>query len=219
MERLEAALEWAQSIDPREIAEDIQEIGFECTRCGRCCRGTDEDPHTATVFPDEVREIQQETGESWEASARPMPFGVRTGQGETFEWALQTKESGNCTFLETDGAHTRCTIYRTRPLLCRTYPFSLALPGTGIPESAAVEAAGRVRASECPGLGAEMSHERAAAIAETLQERAIREIREAIAVREHYTPLPDTDGVVVHDSEGPKRPDGRPIDTSPGDNY
>ncbi|MDZ7849297.1 MAG: YkgJ family cysteine cluster protein [Halodesulfurarchaeum sp.] len=219
MDRLEAALTWARSINPEAIAADLQEIGFECTRCGQCCRGTEDEPHTATVFPDEIREIHEATDHSWDEIARPMPFGLDEDGGETFEWALQTDADRQCTFLETVDGHTSCSIYDSRPLLCRTYPFSLALPGTGIAESAAVESAGRVRASECPGLGAEMSQERALALANTLRERAIREIQETIALREHYAPQAEADSIVVHDSEGPKRPDGRPFDESPGNNY
>ncbi|MFB6085369.1 MAG: YkgJ family cysteine cluster protein [Halodesulfurarchaeum sp.] len=217
MDRLEAALEWARSIDPESIATNVREIGFECTRCGQCCRGTADDPHTATVFPEEIREIRESTGRSWEEIARPMPFGVHGDRGETFEWALQTDSDRNCTFLETAEEHTGCSIYASRPLLCQTYPFSLALPGTGISESAAVRSAGRVRASACPGLGKETSHERARAIAETLKERAIREIRETIAVRDNYDPQVTADSIVVHDSEGAKWPDGRPIRRSAGD--
>jgi hypothetical protein len=217
MDRLEAALAWARHIEPAALVDSIREIGFECTRCGRCCTGTETDPHTATVFPDEIRAIRERTDQSWDGIARPMPFGVREDRGETFEWALQTDADGTCTFLQADASHTRCSVYDSRPLLCRTYPFSLALPGTGIAESAAVASAGRVRASECPGLGADISRERALAIAETLVERAEREIEETLALREHYRPQPDAAGVVVHDSEGPKRADGRPLGRSEGD--
>jgi hypothetical protein len=48
-------------------------------------------------------------------------------------------------------------------------------------------------------------------LAEALKERAIRELEEAIGVRDNYEPT-DVDGVVVHDSEGQKRPDGSPVE-------
>jgi hypothetical protein len=147
-----------------------------------------------------------------------MPFGIRDGGGETFEWALQTAENGDCVFLQEQGEGTRCSIYDARPLLCQTYPFRLELPGTGAPGDGAVAAEGRVRASECPGLGRPLSRERALAIAETLRDRAVRELRETIALRERYEPRPGKTGIVVHDSEGAKRADGRALDES-GDNY
>jgi molecular chaperone DnaK (HSP70) len=69
-----------------------------------------------------------------------------------------------------------------------------------------------VRAHECEGLGRDISREEAEELAAALKERAIREIEEAIAVRENYEPR-DIDGVVVHDSEGQKRPDGTKIES------
>ena len=217
MERLAAAQDWVRSIEVESVAAAVEEIGFECTRCGRCCSGTPDEPHTATVFPDEVRSLQERTGDAWEEIARPMPFGIQEGAGETFEWALQTTANGNCRFLN-DGERTRCTVYGDRPLLCQTYPFRLALPGTGGQESTAVERVGRVEASPCPGLGASIDERRAQAIAERLVERAVRELEETIALREQYQPRPDREGIVVHDSEGAKRPDGRAIDSSRRDN-
>jgi len=68
-----------------------------------------------------------------------------------------------------------------------------------------------VRAHECEGLGRDISREEAEALAAALKMRAIREIQEAIGVRDNYEPTA-VDGIVVHDSEGPKRMDGRPVD-------
>ena len=217
MDRLEASLDWARHVDIDEVADQVQEIGFECTRCGKCCQGSDSESHTATVFPAEIRQIEDASADSWSDIVRPMPFGIRDGAGETFEWALQIDDCGDCTFLETEGSQTRCRIYDERPLLCRTYPFSLGLPGTGESRANAVAVAGRVRASECPGLGADISRERSVAIANTLKERAIRELQETIALREQYEPHPASDRIVVHDSEGPKDPHGTPLGPSSGD--
>lgn len=217
MDRLEAALDWAQTFDIEQIADRVQKIGFECTRCGKCCQGTETESHTAIVFPEEVRAIRDRTEKSWPEIARPMPFGITDGVGETFEWALQTDDCGDCTFLKSEDTHTRCTIYGERPLLCRTYPFSLGLPGTGESVAGAVAVSGRVRASECPGLGAEINRERALAIADTLKERAVRELQETIALRDHYLPRPEVDGIVIHDSEGAKDQLGRPLGPTVGD--
>jgi Mn-dependent DtxR family transcriptional regulator len=68
-----------------------------------------------------------------------------------------------------------------------------------------------VRAHECEGLGRDISREDAEALASALKERAIRELEEAIGVRDNYEPIEREPGeVVVHDSEGPKTRDGRP---------
>jgi hypothetical protein len=224
MDSLESALERAEALDPDSLADSVQAIGFDCTRCGKCCSGQPGDPHTATIFPDEVRDLETATGEPWDAVARPIPFGLDEGRGETFEWALQTDECGDCRFLVQHGDGTACGAYRTRPLICQTYPFSVDLAAFGPDDESAagfagvdhqeavVERNGAVRAHECPGLGREIERERALELARVLRERTIRELEEAIAVREHYDPaVGDGEPVVVHDSEGAKRPDGTPI--------
>ena len=262
MESLETELERARDLDPDELADAIESIGFECTRCGACCKGAEPrfadgrvardskspsnrasggsreqtapsrdaeagDPHTATVFPDEVRDLQSATdydhrsGEAassspsdasreWRDVARPMPYGLDDdGAGETFEWALQNDACGDCTFYEeADDGTGACAVHEDRPLICRTYPFSVALGGTSQPMGEAVDNAGVVRAHECEGLGRDIDREHAEELAAALKERAIRELEEAIGVRDVYEPTDPGDGAVVHDSEGAKRPDG-----------
>jgi Fe-S-cluster containining protein len=222
METLETELERARALDTDELADAIESIGFECTRCGACCKGytTDDgsdEPHTATVFPDEIRDLDTATPAEyeWRDIARPMPYGlVEAGdgsvEGETFEWALQTDACGDCTFYEedTDGIGA-CSVHENRPFICQTYPFSVDLGGTSQPMGAAVDGEGMVRAHECEGLGRDISREHAEELAEALKTRVLREIEEAIGVRDNYAP-PEHDAgeVVVHDSEGAKRPDG-----------
>jgi Fe-S-cluster containining protein len=220
MESLEAELAEARELDTGALADAIESIGFECTRCGACCKGAEPDdgeaePHTATVFPDEVRDLQAATDYDWRDVARPMPYGLTEGasgpEGETLEWALATDDCGDCTFYaETDGVGA-CTVHEDRPLICRTYPFSVALGGTAQPMGEAVDREGMVRAHECEGLGRDIARNEAEELAAALKRRAIRELEEAIAVRDGYEPAdPDPGEVVVHDSEGAKRPDGQP---------
>ena len=239
MESLESELDRARDLAIDDLADAIESIGFECTRCGACCKGydpdsdgdgeenatddadaTDREPHTATVFPDEIRDLADATDYDWRDMARPMPYGLDGDDGdqsgETFEWALQTDACGDCTFYEEseDGTGS-CSVHDDRPLICQTYPFSVALGGTSQPMGEAVDGEGMVRAHECEGLGRDISREEAEELAAALKERAIREIEEAIAVRENYEPR-DVDGVVVHDSEGQKRPDGTNIGSDRG---
>ena len=237
METLEAELTRARSLDVADLADAIETIGFECTRCGACCKGYDDadgerEPHTATVFPDEVRELEDttdydqrsgdaasgsssETSLEWRDVARPMPYGLVEGddglEGETFEWALQTDACGDCTFYtEDEDGVGACQVHDDRPLICETYPFSVALGGTSQPMGEAVDEEGTVRAHECEGLGRDISRAAAEDLARALKERAVRELEEAIGVRDNYEPIEADGEVVVHDSEGAKRVDGTP---------
>ncbi len=223
MNSLSAELERARDLVVADLADAIESIGFECTRCGACCRGEAGDesetgePHTATVFPDEIRRLQAAKDEAdWRDVARPMPYGLDAGgHGETFEWALQTTDCGDCTFYtETDGTGA-CTVHPNRPLICQTYPFSIALGGTSQPMGEPVDQTGLVRAHECEGLGREIERAEAERLAQTLKKRAIRELEEAIAVRDEYEPVDSPDETtIVHDSEGAKQPDGTLFDES-----
>ena len=261
MESLEAELDRARDLDVADLADSIEEIGFECTRCGACCKaaenadcgseatgaddgdarggegkhgrepepeaepgtetgiGTEAGPeaHAATVFPDEVRQLQDATEYDWRDVARPMPYGLNAGpdgpEGETFEWALATDGCGDCTFYAEENGQGACTVHGDRPLICRTYPFSVTLAGTSQPMGGAVEQAGEVRAHECEGLGREISWADAEELARALKKRAIRELEEAIGVRENYEPANFQSGeIAVHDSEGAKRPDGTSLE-------
>jgi hypothetical protein len=230
VQSLEAELERARDLDTDDLADAIESIGFECTRCGACCKSAEpcsadsraaeprdaeaDDPHTATVFPDEVRQLEDATDYDWRDVARPMPYGLDADDqgdvtGETFEWALQTDACGDCVFYEeADDGTGACSVHGDRPLVCETYPFSVALGGTSQPMGEAVDEEGLVRAHECEGLGRDISRDRAEDLAAALKRRAVRELREAIAVRDEYEPANPDEGVVVHDSEGAKRPDG-----------
>jgi len=215
MESLEAELDRARDLEVDALADAVESIGFECTRCGACCTAHGDEPHTATVSPDEVRELTEATGGEWRDVARPVPFGLEDGpdgpEGETFEWALATDACGDCAFYEEADGVGACTVHEDRPLVCATYPFSLALGGTEQPLGDAVDAEGLVRAHECEGLGRDISRDDAEAMARALKERAVRDLEEAIALRERYEPAdPDPGEVVVHDAEGQKRPDGTP---------
>jgi Fe-S-cluster containining protein len=227
MASLRAELDRARALDAADLADAIEHIGFECTRCGACCtRETDEDgetePHTATVFPDEVRHLQDAAGTAeeqaeWRDVARPVPYGLTEGEdgleGETFEWALETDACGDCTFYEEEDGVGACTVHADRPFICETYPFSVDLGGTTQPMGEAVDSEGMVRAHECEGLGRDISREEAEELAAALKERAVRELEEAIAVRENYEPAdPGPGDVVVHDSEGTKAEDGTPLE-------
>lgn len=207
---LEDRLERARALEVDAIAEAIEEIGFECTRCGACCTGTTEEPHVATVTPGEVRELADD-GREWRDVAKPVPFGLTDGEGETLEWALAT-DCGSCVFYEERDETGACTAYEDRPLVCETYPFSIALDGTLQPVGGVVETVGPLQVHECEGLGRDIDPAAARELAGAVKRRTIRDLEEEAAVLEAYESAEDVDApLVVHDSEGPKDGDGRPL--------
>ena len=214
--KLEEELVAAHMLDVKELADTIVEIGFECTKCGACCKG-EEGEHIATIFPDEIRKVQKVEKMEWRDVARPMPFGIVKNEngdlvGETFEWALQVNGCGNCSFYrEMDGEGT-CGIYGFKPLICETYPFSVDLGGSSKPKGEVVEKVGDIVVHECEGIGREIEYEEAMRLAEVLKERTIREIKESMNVVEKYrNSETKKDGIIVHDSEGTKDRNGKII--------
>lgn len=214
MSDLAASLEAAHALDIEELAASIQQVGFSCTQCGECCRAEPDTQHTATIHPDEVRDIQAETDLPWRDVARPIPFGLdEHGRGETFEWALQTDGCGDCVFLESDAdGTTACGIYGDHPSICRTYPFQVDLAGTTAPQSSLEMSDGQLLVYECEGVGEPIDRARALKLAEELKMRTIKDIQEAMALLAEYEPADSADGIVVHDAEGAKQPDGEPVD-------
>ena len=177
----------ALRLSPFSLASQIKRIGFQCLECGQCCRGED---NSVLVFPFEVRRIMAKKNLDWQEIAQPPKEGEWDSEGNfhTLEWRLK-KKGLRCRFYE-DG---QCTIYGSRPLLCRTYPFYL------------VE--GELCCSECSGLGMKIDIDAAQDIARQLILRHITEIEEAIALTERYEDFPRGKGkkggsCIIHDSEG-----------------
>ena len=212
---IESELATVRDLDVDTIADAIQTIGFQCTHCGGCCTGNPTDPHTATVFPDEARDLIAATEGEWNEVVRPMPFGLdENGTGRTLEWALETDACGDCAFYDPDRpGEGGCTVYADRPLLCQTYPFRLAVEAGPTPLGDEVDRAGPVVAHECEGLGASIDREEALSLAETLKRRSIRELEEMRGVRSVADRVgPRRAPTEVIDSEGRKRPDGTAIE-------
>ncbi|HWQ19365.1 MAG TPA: YkgJ family cysteine cluster protein [Methanotrichaceae archaeon] len=188
---LSSQLEAARSIPLEKIASEIRKIGFQCTRCGECCKG---DENSVVVFPFEMRRIATRTGEPWQETVEPPCTGEWDSQGNfhTLEWRIK-KRCGSCRYYKTDKG---CQVYEDRPLLCSTYPFYIE--------------DGALSASECRGLGLEIGMDEARELASRLIGRHKTEIEEAMALVENYSDFdrggPRCDGqCIVHDSEGEHR--------------
>lgn len=183
-------LEEARKISVEDTANEVRWIGFECIRCGECCRGED---NSVLTFPHEVQRIIGATGEKWLDVAEPPSTGEWDCDGNfhTLEWRLRRKDD-NCRYYSDSG----CLIYGARPALCTTYPFYLE--------------DGTLKFSECLGLGKKISTEASIALAEKIIGRHITEIEEAIRLISRYEDfergVASPDGFcIVHDSQGEHR--------------
>ncbi|MEQ9461571.1 MAG: YkgJ family cysteine cluster protein [Phycisphaeraceae bacterium] len=94
-------------------------LRFECTQCGNCCTGP-----TGFVWftPEEGQAIAKDLGISEKTFLRDYAI-KKFGR-----WSLKEKKRGklyDCIFLTWNDDHTKagCSIYKTRPTQCRTWPF------------------------------------------------------------------------------------------------
>ncbi len=202
-------LELIENLDIDQIATQIKSMGFECTRCGKCCRGSfadnsvilnSEDLHVLEkkLLKDEfVVPMADISGE-----LRESHLIDENGVLHTFGWMLKRDENRDCGFLEND---SKCRIYDSRPFLCRTYPFFLH--------------DGKLEICECEGIGRPISIEEATELATHIIHRKSVELNDTIKVYEKFIEsgftleekdvslLEDIGTVMVHDTEGISRVD------------
>lgn len=124
-----------------------QNLKFRCTGCGKCCRET-----VVLVTDTDVQRLVARTGVAAESVVRFFkpdelvmekrhPFWVRFATGPAV-MGLRWK-NGSCSFL---GADNLCTVYDSRPVTCREYPFNVARSASGAVESVRIE-----HVVDCPG--------------------------------------------------------------------
>lgn len=99
--------------------EIIEEVGFVCDCCGRCCTSEFND-HVFLLDEDAERIIEVAGREA----LRPAPyyeFCDNLGSFYVMGYALRSKPGGDCIFY-TGG---RCEHYGDRPEICRIFPYML----------------------------------------------------------------------------------------------
>jgi uncharacterized protein len=184
--RFRKDLKKARAMTPDEVKRHLP--AFKCAGCAKCCRGAFGD-NTVTVFPREIRRLMAATGREWLDIVEPEEEGGDEddyGNRHAFEWALRKKPDGDCMFLEGG----RCTVYASRPCVCRTYPFYLE--------------EGRVGHGECEGLGCDQGQD-SHAMAQEMIARSVLELEESLALLERLDLKAGRGArglIVVHDSEG-----------------
>lgn len=112
------------------FAASISTYGFSCARCGWCCRENFKirimkdilrPSNAISVFPLDIRRIIKGTGLHWDEIAEPDVYScLDDGKNiRAIGWILRRSEKDECIFYGNGG----CTIYESRPLICRCYPF------------------------------------------------------------------------------------------------
>jgi Fe-S-cluster containining protein len=87
-------------------------LQFTCTQCGDCCTGA---PGVVWVTDEELQEIAKLLGKS---IGEVRLFHTRIVNGRV---SLTEYGNGDCTFF--DPRKRSCTVYESRPVQCRTWPF------------------------------------------------------------------------------------------------
>jgi len=127
MKKADAAIEYFNDEEEaltkyrkERFIEVIQDVGFECDFCGKCCTQRFND-HVYLLSEDAAR-VSAENPEA----IKPSPYYDFCDQNGCFYvsgYSMKTKadENGSCFFLE----NNRCRIYEKRPLICRIYPYMI----------------------------------------------------------------------------------------------
>ncbi len=84
-------------------------LRFECQKCGNCCRG---EPGVVWISKREVKNISNSMGISPDLFAKKY---LRFINGRI---SLLEHDNGDCVMY-----NSGCTVYETRPLQCRTFPY------------------------------------------------------------------------------------------------
>jgi len=111
-------------------------LRFKCSRCTQCCADTETRTRHVLLFEKEADKISKFTSKPVEAFAR------RIAGHEPYLYEMKKDEGGKCVFLIRKG----CTVYASRPLVCRYYPFELKTDGNEVLLFSPT--------NECPGIGA-----------------------------------------------------------------
>lgn len=87
-------------------------LNFTCSQCGDCCTGA---PGVVWVTEPELQEIADHLDKP---VGEIRLFHTRQVRGRL---SLTEYQNGDCTFFDAEKRH--CTVYESRPIQCRTWPF------------------------------------------------------------------------------------------------
>lgn len=110
-------------------------LAFECTQCGNCCTG---EPGTVRLT-----EVEADALAAHEELARTDFNTLRTRREQgTGALLLREYSDGSCVYWK---AGAGCTVYKFRPLQCRTFPFWRG--------NVASQKHWQLAGTACPGIG------------------------------------------------------------------
>ena len=111
-----------------------KDIRLKCSRCALCCGDTESRSRTILMLESEAERISRRTTKS------VFEFASKKEDTEPYAYVMKKTPKGSCVFL----AGNLCTIYNSRPLICRFYPFKLVDQNEKYVFSVT---------HECPGVG------------------------------------------------------------------
>lgn len=82
-----------------------------CKKCGKCCKNYP----FVKLTKNEINLLEQTTKLHFEVFTNPMGKEVE-------EYFLQFQKNGSCFFLNENNGDYSCSVYETRPELCKNYP-------------------------------------------------------------------------------------------------
>jgi Fe-S-cluster containining protein len=97
-------------------------VRFKCSRCAQCCGDTKARIRHVLLLEKEAERISKFSNKPVEA------FACRIVGHEPYLYEMKKGKGGKCVFLE----RKDCTIYASRPLICRYYPFELKTEGNEV---------------------------------------------------------------------------------------
>ncbi len=118
-EEIENAIKDIISFPDDQYIKIIQDVGFECDRCGKCC--TREFNDHVFLLDDDAERIIRNQGKEFLQPAPYYDFCDNLGRFYVLGYALKNKSGGNCIFYTGAG----CEHYEIRPAICRIYPYML----------------------------------------------------------------------------------------------
>lgn len=118
-------------MNPVEIGKPRTWVPFKKNMCETCWAGCCHSMPVEVSIPDLIRleliSEEEASGSLKKVAARLKKQGyIRTFRAKTMIFVLEQKSSGDCIFLN---EKRQCTVYETRPEICRLFPKIGPKPG------------------------------------------------------------------------------------------